>query len=161
MPGRTGRGLTAFCGLIEALSAAVMTMAPGDLVLHTAKISGYLAELEAENTDESRGRIENIQELARAVAESAREFDAQQASLGTAVDDVDPFERLASFLDRAALSGQADELPSEDGKVTLLTVHLAKGLEYAVVFVVGLTEGLRQELRTAAAGIYRRLTGRA
>ncbi len=132
--GRSSRGLMAFCEVIDALSAGVMTMAPGDLVLHTARITGYLAELEAEDTDESRGRIENIQELARAVAESAREYDAADPS-------GDPYERLASFLDRAALSGQADELPSEDGKVTLLTVHLAKGLEYPNVFVVGLTEG--------------------
>ncbi len=134
--GRATKGLTAFCAVMDSLSAAVMTMAPGDLVLHVAKVSGYLAELEAENTDESRGRIENIQELARAVAESAREFDVLQAE-----GEADPYERLASFLDRAALSGQSDELPSEDGKVTLLTVHLAKGLEYPAVFVVGMTEG--------------------
>ena len=133
--GRAGKGLAAFAQVIDSLSSAVLTMSPGDLVLHAAKVTGYLADLEAENTDESRGRIENIQELARAVAESAREYDDQHA------DAPDPYERLASFLDRAALSGQSDELPSEDGKVTLLTVHLAKGLEYPAVFVVGLTEG--------------------
>jgi DNA helicase-2/ATP-dependent DNA helicase PcrA len=132
--GRSAKGLTSFCSIIDGISGAVTTMQPGDLVLHVAKMTGYLAELEAENTPESAGRIENIQELARAVAESGREFDAQNPQ-----DDA--YERLASFLDRAALSGQSDELPSEDGKVTLLTVHLAKGLEYPVVFVVGLTEG--------------------
>ncbi|MSP55534.1 MAG: ATP-dependent DNA helicase PcrA [Myxococcales bacterium] len=133
--GRAGKGLAAFAQVIDSVSSAVLTMSPGGLVLHTAKVTGYLSDLEAENTDESRGRIENIQELARAVSESAREYDDQHA------DAPDPYERLASFLDRAALSGQSDELPSEGGKVTLLTVHLAKGLEYPAVFVVGLTEG--------------------
>jgi len=132
--GRASKGLTEFCAIVDGLSSAVMTMKPGDLVLHAAKITGYIGDLEAENTDESRGRLENIHELARAIAESSREFDHDQP-------DADPYERLASFLDRAALSGQADELPNEDGKVTLLTVHLAKGLEFPVVFVVGLTEG--------------------
>ena len=58
-------------------------------------------------------------------------------------DELDPIDRLQAFLDRAALTAQADQLPDPDesGHITLLTAHLAKGLEYPVVFVSGLVEG--------------------
>ena len=81
--------------------------------------SGYLAELAAEGTVESAGREENIQELIGV----ASEF--------TVVDE---------FLEQVSLVADTDEL-SEDNHVTLMTLHSAKGLEFPVVFIVGVEEG--------------------
>jgi DNA helicase-2/ATP-dependent DNA helicase PcrA len=113
--------------LVRELADAVATLDPGALVLHIATRTGYWNELEREDTDESRDRLRNIEELASAVAVTEGE---------TATD------RLLAFLDRATLSGQSDELPDADaGAVTLLTAHLAKGLEFPFVFIVGMNEG--------------------
>jgi DNA helicase II / ATP-dependent DNA helicase PcrA len=129
--GRAGNALAAFSLLMDRLEQAALQMEPGELALHVAKESGYLAALEAEKTDEAEGRIENLQELSRAAAEA--DADAE--------DDAGPIDRLRVFLDTVSLSAQADDLPDEGGgAVTLLTAHLAKGLEYPVVFVVGLCE---------------------
>ena len=134
--GRLGNTLAAFTLMMDRFQQLALVMEPGDLVLQVARDTGYLAELEAENTDEARGRIENIQALSRAVEEdeTTEDPDAPPAPTG-------PLDRLRAFLDRVSLAGQADELPDEGtGAVTLLTAHLAKGLEYPVVFVVGLAE---------------------
>ncbi|MFZ5475135.1 MAG: ATP-dependent helicase [Myxococcota bacterium] len=128
--GRTGNALAAFSLLMDRLEQAALTMEPGELALHVAKETGYLAALEAEKTDEAQGRIENLQELGRAAADAEAEDE-----------DAGPIDRLRVFLDTVSLSAQADDLPDEGGgAVTLLTAHLAKGLEYPVVFVIGLCE---------------------
>ena len=92
-----------------------------------AERSGYAEGLRAEDTPEAQGRLENIHELSRAV-----EDDGYDENLA----DAHPIDRLQAFIDRASLSGQSDELPGDEdkeGAVTLLTAHLAKGLEYPVV----------------------------
>jgi len=80
--------------------------------------------------------LDNIAELARAVAEDpAVNFDT---------DDSHPMDRLAAFVDRACLTGQDSDLPEhgeDEGRVTLLTAHLCKGLEFPVVFCSGMCEG--------------------
>ena len=138
--GAARRGALAFASIIDQLTAAVMEVEPGELVTMAVQISGYAAMLEADDSHESQGRKENLQELARAVEEEPlslgpEDEDTEQAEEG-------PMERLQAFLDRAALAGQAEELPDEhDGRLTLLTAHLAKGLEFPVVFVTGMFEG--------------------
>jgi DNA helicase-2/ATP-dependent DNA helicase PcrA len=87
----------------------------------------YLAELEAERTIEALGRVENLRELAGV----ADDFAALQ-----------PGATLAEFLERAALVNEADELEREVSRVTLMTMHNAKGLEYPVVFLVGLEDAV-------------------
>jgi DNA helicase-2/ATP-dependent DNA helicase PcrA len=131
--GRLGNTLAAFTMMMDRFSALALTMEPGDLVLKVARDTGYLAELEAEKTQDSEGRIENISALARAVVEEELGEDEDRSDA--------PVDRLRAFLDRVSLAGQADELPDEGtGAITLLTAHLAKGLEYPVVYVVGLVE---------------------
>jgi len=131
--GRGRKGAKAFCKLIDKARASALTMAPGELVTFIAEQSGYAEGLRNEDTPEAQGRLENLSELARAVEDE-----------GEADPDAHPLDRLQAFIDRASLSGQSDELPDEDraeGAVTLLTAHLAKGLEFPVVFCVGMVEG--------------------
>jgi DNA helicase-2/ATP-dependent DNA helicase PcrA len=131
--GRGRKGAKAFCALLATAREQAKTLSPGELVTHLAEKSGYAEVLRAEDTPEAQSRLENIHELSRAVEDDG--FDS---------GDMHPMDRLQGFIDRASLSGQSDELPDdqrEEGAVTLLTAHLAKGLEYPVVFCVGMVEG--------------------
>ena len=92
--------------------------------------SGYIRALEEEATPESFSRIENLKELANAAQ------DAQERS-----------ETLAEFLDHAALVSDADSYSAE-ARVTLMTLHAAKGLEFPLVFMAGMEEGLFPSSRT-------------
>ncbi len=140
--GRVGNTLAAFTLLLDRFENAAKLTPVGDLVMYVATESGYLAALEQEDSEEARGRIENIRELARAAATAAEEDNAalDEAPGGPAVATTG-ISALRGFLDRATLSAQADDLPDEGtGAVTLLTAHLAKGLEFPVVFVIGMCE---------------------
>lgn len=138
--GRLGNTLAAFTLMMDNFQNEALQFEPGVLVQRVAERSGYLAELEAEKTDEAAGRIENIKALTNAVAEEldlGTDEEGKPITGGPAM----PMDKLRAFLDRVSLAGQADELPDEGGgAVTLLTAHLAKGLEYPVVFVVGMVE---------------------
>ena len=98
---------------------------PADVLQAALDGSGYLAELEAENTVEAAGRIENLGELVG----SAREFT-----------------RLGEFLEQVALVADTDELDADD-KVVLMTLHSAKGLEFPIVFVIGMEDGVFPHIR--------------
>lgn len=90
-------------------------------------LSGYLKELEAEKTPEAEVKIDNIKELISAID------DFEQRS---------PDKSLAGYLTQIALVSDIDTLDESQGKVTLMTLHLAKGLEFENVFICGLEEGL-------------------
>jgi DNA helicase-2/ATP-dependent DNA helicase PcrA len=92
--------------------------------------TGYIKQLEAEDTPESLARIENLRELVNA-----------------AMDSRDRGESLADFLDHAALVADTDDIDAS-AKVTLMTLHAAKGLEFPLVFLVGMEEGLFPHSRT-------------
>jgi len=103
--------------------------------------SGYVEALEAERTIEAQGRIENLEQL----VEVGREFDAlagRRDGEGT----------LGAFLQEIALVADADERSDEDGLVTLMTLHNAKGLEYPIVFIVGLEDGVFPHSRAIEEG---------
>ena len=110
--------------------------APGDpatlpeLIKFLNDRSGYIKALEAEGTPEAFSRIENLKELANAAQ------DAQERG-----------ETLANFLDHAALVSDADGI-NMDARVTLMTLHAAKGLEFPLVFLCGMEEGLFPSSRT-------------
>jgi len=95
--------------------------------------TGYIKLLEEEDTPESLARIENLRELVNA-----------------AMDSRDRGETLAEFLDHAALVSDADQY-DENARVTLMTLHAAKGLEFPLVFLIGLEEGLFPHSRTLLA----------
>ena len=95
--------------------------------------TGYIKQLEEEDTPEALARIENLRELVNA-----------------AMDSRDRGESLNEFLDHAALVSEADDY-DENARVTLMTLHAAKGLEFPLVFLVGLEEGLFPHSRTLLA----------
>ena len=134
--GRGRKAAADFVELMDRLREAILVTMPEEMVLKVAKESGYLAALEAEATEESQSRIDNIHELVRSIAGNSHLADPEAPK--------EPIDRLRQFLDSASLASQADELPDDPegrGVVTLLTAHLAKGLEYPLVFVVGMYEG--------------------
>jgi DNA helicase-2/ATP-dependent DNA helicase PcrA len=113
--------------------------APGDPA-NTAELlkflldrTGYIKLLEQEDTPDSLARIENLRELVNA-----------------AMDSRDRGETLSEFLDHAALVSDADQY-DETARVTLMTLHSAKGLEFPLVFLIGLEEGLFPHSRTLLA----------
>ena len=119
---------------------------PARMVEFASQESGYLAELEEERSVEAQGRIENLQELSGVAAELlAREPDAT----------------LSDFIEQVSLVGEQDEYEEDASAVTLMTLHIAKGLEFPVVFIVGMEDGIFPHYRsmtdTAALEEERRL----
>lgn len=96
-----------------------------DIVIAAIDGTGYSMMLRSENSDEAEARLENLEELVNAAAEYDRQPDAG----------------LRDFIDHAALTSDTDKYDSE-AAVTLMTVHSAKGLEFPVVFLVGLEDGI-------------------
>lgn len=94
--------------------------------------TGYSNALKAENTEQAEGRLENLQELVNAAAE----YDRQEFT-------------LRNFIDHAALVSDTDEY-RRDAPVTLMTMHSAKGLEFPVVFIAGLEDGLFPHARSTS-----------
>jgi DNA helicase-2/ATP-dependent DNA helicase PcrA len=105
--------------------------------------SGYVDALEAERTIEAQGRIENLEQL----VEVGREFDA-----GVDHDSRPPADTLDVFLQQIALVADADTRSDDEGLVTLMTLHNAKGLEYPIVFIAGCEDGVFPHSRAVDEG---------
>ena len=118
-----------FRDLVAAWRGDAPAMAVGELLERVLTDSGYMEVLEAERTIESQGRQENLRELVGV----AREFEARGEEEAAG---------LSAFLQEISLYTDQDELDDDRGRVTLMTLHNAKGLEFPVVFVIGLEEGL-------------------
>jgi DNA helicase-2/ATP-dependent DNA helicase PcrA len=123
--GRAVKGIAEFLALIEGLEPFAPE-GPAALIEAAMSRSGYVAELEAEHSIEAEGRIENLAELVGA----ARDYGS--------VDE---------FLERISLVADTDELDDDDSSVILMTLHSAKGLEFPVVFLIGLEDGVFPHLR--------------
>jgi DNA helicase-2/ATP-dependent DNA helicase PcrA len=167
-----GAGLTFRAAAGEAIAAGVTGKALGGLrdlldLMHEVELaadggvgstleavltrSGYLAELEAERSVESHGRIENLQELVG----SARAFDEQIGGVGigepadaTGGGGPEGLARVQAFLEAISLVTDLDENDPEASSVTLMTLHSAKGLEFPVVFLIGLEDGVFPHVRS-------------
>jgi DNA helicase-2/ATP-dependent DNA helicase PcrA len=116
-----------FVAFVEKLHGSMKNRDVVEAVEAVIKASGYLKKLEAGRPAENRERIENVKELVNAVREYA---------------DEDPNATLMGFLNDVALMSDVDSWHEGERGVSLMTVHAAKGLEFPVVFVVGLEEGL-------------------
>jgi DNA helicase II / ATP-dependent DNA helicase PcrA len=127
------RAVTKFRTLMESLVAQSQELTVPELVERVLEQSGYVEALEAERTVEAQGRIENLQELVGV----AREYQE------TADDPT-----LAEFLQQISLFSDQDELVDEGGRVTLMTLHNAKGLEFRAVFLIGMEEGVFPHARS-------------
>ncbi|MCW3009830.1 MAG: family ATPase, partial [Solirubrobacterales bacterium] len=134
------RSFERFMTTMTELRAQLEQRVPvGDLVEAVLNESGYLDWLEAERTIEAQGRTENLQEL----IEVAREFDAAADAENDTLD---------VFLQGIALVADADTRRDDDGLVTLMTLHNAKGLEYPIVFILGCEEGVFPHSRSVDEG---------
>jgi DNA helicase II / ATP-dependent DNA helicase PcrA len=134
------KSLGRFMDTMEGLRTRAEQKVPiGDLLEAVIHESGYVDWLEAERTIEAQGRLENLQEL----VEVAREFDAR------APEDEDT---LDVFLQQVALVADADSREDDEGLVTLMTLHNAKGLEYPVIFMIGMEEGIFPHSRSLDEG---------
>ncbi|HET6652508.1 MAG TPA: DNA helicase PcrA [Nocardioides sp.] len=152
-PGIATRSLTAvrgFVDMVEELQSMVAAGERADVVLEAVLTrSGYLTELEASDDPQDETRVENLAELVAV----AREF-ADEPLLGPSADPADPTPAtpgLGDFLERVALVADADQIPDVDesgGVVTLMTLHTAKGLEFPVVFLTGLEDGVFPHMRS-------------
>jgi DNA helicase II / ATP-dependent DNA helicase PcrA len=111
----------------------------GELIEAVLSQSGYVEALEAERTIEAQGRLENLEQL----VEVGREFDAVAAEDESTLD---------VFLQQIALVADADSRADDEGLVTLMTLHNAKGLEYPIVFIAGCEEGVFPHSRAVDEG---------
>lgn len=158
MPTRTAKGLKAFRDLMASMSAFARANInkPSDIVAEVLAKSGLLEELQKSVDPQDQSRVENLSQLQSTAAEY--EQNTPDATLG-------------GFLETTALVADSDQLPNgneDSGKVTMMTLHTAKGLEYPVVFLTGLEQGtfphsrsledsaeLSEERRLAYVGITR------
>jgi len=123
-PARAQSALVAFRNMVQELSLLIESEPLPDAIRFMLDRTGYGEMLQHENTPESQARLENLGELVNAAAEAAERG-----------------ESLADFLDHAALVSDADAV-DEHAQVSLLTLHNAKGLEFPIVFLAGMEEGL-------------------
>ncbi|MDY7101868.1 MAG: DNA helicase PcrA [Actinomycetota bacterium] len=123
------RTANAVSGFVEMLDTLADTVAdgPGPLLEAALERSGYVAELEAERSIEAEGRLENLAEL-----------------VGVARD----YETVEEFLEQVSLVADTDDLDGDETTVTLMTLHSAKGLEFPVVFLIGLEDGVFPHMRS-------------
>ena len=153
-PGIATRSLTAvrgFVDMVELLQSMVDAGERADVVLEQVlAASGYLKELEESDDPQDETRVENLAELVAV----AREF-ADEPVAGPSADPADPEPAppgLPDFLERVALVADSDQIPDQDaedlGVVTLMTLHTAKGLEFPVVFLTGLEDGVFPHMRS-------------
>jgi DNA helicase II / ATP-dependent DNA helicase PcrA len=110
----------------------------GDLLAETLEETGYTEALQAERTIEAQGRLENLEELVGV----AREYDATAEDGGS----------VEEFLQQLALFSEQDNLRDDEGIVTLMTLHNAKGLEFGIVFIIGLEDGVFPHMRSIESG---------
>ena len=122
-----------FIKLIEELSSKKEEEKVSNLIKETLKKSGYTKALEIENDLTSQNRIENLEEFLTV----AIEFEEESAE-----------NKLSDFLETITLSSDVDDLEETGNEVTLMTLHSAKGLEFPVVFLVGMEEGIFPSYRS-------------
>ncbi len=145
---RSVAAIARFVELMEQLQSMVEAGERADVVLEQAlALSGYLEELESSDDPQDETRIENLAELVAVAREFADEPvpppSADPGDLTVASPGV------PEFLERVALVADSDEIPDhENGVVTLMTLHTAKGLEFPVVFLTGMEDGVFPHMRS-------------
>jgi DNA helicase II / ATP-dependent DNA helicase PcrA len=134
LAGRSSKGVLQFAQIIQTYRDKLDRTPATAIVQGILDDSGYVNELKSQNTDESEDRLQNVQELYNAVLQFEEENPENQS--------------LGEFLSSAALSSDVDDKGKEEEKVTLMTLHASKGLEFPVVFLVGLEQGLFPSFRS-------------
>ncbi|WP_435743474.1 DNA helicase PcrA [Nocardioides sp. SYSU DS0663] len=146
-PGLATRSLScirSFVAMVEELQSMVDAGERADVVLESVLArSGYLAELEDSDDPQDATRVENLAELVAVAREFSDDPVAGPSADPSDVDAGTVAPGLSDFLERVALVADTDSIPeSDEGVVTLMTLHTAKGLEFPVVFLTGLEDGV-------------------
>ncbi|MFC9847372.1 DNA helicase PcrA [Streptomyces sp. NPDC060223] len=140
MAARSTNAVKRFNTLMEDLRTIVESGAgPATVLEAVLERTGYLAELQASTDPQDETRIENLQELAAVALEFEQETGEGETPAG-----------LSAFLERVALVADSDQIPDEEdgnGVITLMTLHTAKGLEFPVVFLTGMEDGVFPHMR--------------
>ncbi|MBD2577377.1 DNA helicase PcrA [Oscillatoria sp. FACHB-1406] len=133
LAGRAAKSVNQFAKLIQQYQEQINNLTAAEIVRGIMEHSGYIDDLKKQGTDEAESRLENVFELVNAVAQFQEENEETS---------------LESFLANASLASDLDNLEEGQKAVSLMTLHSAKGLEFPVVFLVGLEQGLFPNNRT-------------
>ncbi|MEA5564450.1 DNA helicase PcrA [Anabaena sp. UHCC 0399] len=133
LAGRSAKAVNNFAKMINRWQGEIATVPVSEMVTGILEDSGYVQDLQNQGTDEAEDRIQNVQELYNAVLQFQEENE-----------DVS----LTAFLQSTALSSDLDNLKEGQTAVSLMTLHASKGLEFPVVFLVGLEQGLFPNYRS-------------
>lgn len=161
--GKAGKEIGSFGLMMDGFAQMIPYLSITELTKEILDKTGYRQELENQNTLEAQARLENLEEFLSVTQEFDKRFESQNE------DDADaPDEKLTVFLNDLALLSDVDSYEEESSQVTLMTLHAAKGLEFPVVFLIGLEENvfplsralmeeseLEEERRLAYVGITR------
>jgi DNA helicase-2/ATP-dependent DNA helicase PcrA len=133
LAGRSAKGVNSFAELIQRWQEQVENLSAAEIIQGIIEESGYIQDLKKQGTDEAENRLENISELYNAVLQFQEENEDTS---------------LEGFLANASLASDLDNLQEGQKAVSLMTLHSAKGLEFPVVFLVGLEQGLFPNFRS-------------
>ena len=139
--GRAASKVDGFVTFIQTLKSKAEALTVEELLQEVIDQTGYVAELEAENTEESRARIENIDELISKTAAYQEAMEEQNQSAS-----------LSGFLEEVALVADIDTVDPGQDYVLLMTLHSAKGLEFPRVFMTGMEDGIFPGYMTVTSG---------
>jgi DNA helicase-2/ATP-dependent DNA helicase PcrA len=143
------KAVARFMSTMERLRERMDNSSVGDLLQDILDESGYLEALRAERTIEAEGRIENLEELVNL----GREYDAAPRGAPEGGHPARSEEgEVEEFLQQIALFSEQDNLSDEEGIVTLMTLHNAKGLEFPVVYMIGMEDGVFPHMRSIESG---------
>ncbi|MGK7931744.1 MAG: DNA helicase PcrA [Microcystaceae cyanobacterium] len=133
LAGRAAKSVNQFAGIIMELQAQITTLSGAEILSLVMEKSEYIKALQKEGTEQADNRIENVSELYNAIMRFQE--DTEDTT-------------LQGFLSNASLASDLDDLQEGQEKVSLMTLHSAKGLEFPVVFLVGLEQGLFPHTRS-------------
>ena len=139
--GRSLSKIDGFVTFIQSLKSKADVLSVEELLQEVIDDTGYVAELEAEDTEESRARIENIDELI-----------SKTAAYQEAMEEQNQPATLSGFLEEVALVADIDTVDPDQDYVLLMTLHSAKGLEFPKVFMVGMEDGIFPSHMTISYG---------
>jgi len=133
LAGRSSKGVLAFSEMLQKWRGELDNLPANEIVQGVLEDSGYVKDLKDQGTEEATDRLGNVQELYNAVLQFEEENDDRS---------------LIAFLANASLASDLDNLEEEATRVSLMTLHSSKGLEFPVVFLVGLEQGLFPNYRS-------------
>lgn len=133
LAGRSAKGVLSFAQIIQQARGDLDTKAASEIVQTVLEESGYVKDLQQQATDEAEERLKNVNELYNAVVQFEEDNDDRS---------------LIAFLASASLASDLDNLEEDATKVSLMTLHSSKGLEFPVVFLVGVEQGLFPNYRS-------------